>query len=84
MGGFYFLVKYNNQSRNEKTRKLIGEKIDFGYLMDLNNNKVKIKYTTDFTIIDFWFKGCSPCLEEMKRFSPLLNGNADKITTVDR
>lgn len=44
--------------------------------------KTKLKYNTDITIVDFWFKGCSPCLEDMKQFESLISGLEKKLTLV--
>lgn len=63
-------------------KKLIGKKFDLSNLIDLKGNKTGLKLKTDYTIVDFWFKGCTPCLEEMKQFEGLISGIEEQLTIV--
>lgn len=81
-GIYYVVIKYSKNLQSVELRKHIGEKIDFGTLLDLNNNKVKLICKTDITLIDFWYKGCIPCLKEMEKFTPLISGKENKITDI--
>jgi thiol-disulfide isomerase/thioredoxin len=79
----YFM--YNNMANkgpNGDLRKKIGQKIELGFLINLNNEKEKLNLETDITLVDFWFQGCVPCLQEMEQFEPLLVGMEDKLNVI--
>ncbi len=77
---FYYWFQYD-QGYFER-QKHIGKRFDLSNLMDIEGNRTVIKFSTDFTIVDFWFKGCGPCLEEMKQFETLISGLEKKLTMV--
>ena len=40
-----------------------------------SGNPQPVDLSTKFTIIDFWFVGCAPCIKEMKEFDEFLRAN---------
>jgi thiol-disulfide isomerase/thioredoxin len=36
----------------------------------------------DFTVIDFWFTECPPCIKDMQQFEELLRGKETKVKMV--
>lgn len=74
-----FFCKPANDKRiqeNVNSLKLhLGEEFPYKEFLDSTGTLTKIDFTKhDLTIIDFWFKNCPPCLEEMKKFEELMAG----------
>jgi len=70
-------------SINEKVNKLIGTQFEEFRLIDTSGKNVTINYKNfDYTIVDFWFSECPPCLKEMKQFSELLRKAKSNIQIV--
>lgn len=47
--------------------------------LNSQGEKTKLEYSTEYTILDFWFMRCSPCIEEMKLFEEVLKKNKGNI-----
>jgi thiol-disulfide isomerase/thioredoxin len=61
----------------------IGEKFELNNILDSSGDPVSLDFkTSEVTIIDFWFKDCPPCLEEMKQFADVLEGKEKKISII--
>lgn len=61
----------------------IGSKFRLDNFKDTSGNLAKISTkNTPFTVIDFWFKECPPCIADMKSFSPLLKELESQISVV--
>ena len=77
---FWFYYKDTRNQKNALTAKnelnefpIIKLKNQFGDLKSIDDYKGKL------ILIDFWFAGCPPCLEEMKYFPALLTKYKDKL-----
>ena len=63
--------------------KHIGKKFDLTNFLDFNGNPAQLDFTaSEFTIIDFWFSDCPPCLKDMRRFKNLLAGKDREIRII--
>jgi len=82
MGIIFHIVENHRKEKYRDNLKHIGEKIEINNLVDLDNNRVKLQYKPNITIIDFWFKGCKPCIEHMEQFIPLISGMDNKISVI--
>ena len=68
---------------SEPLKKHIGKKFDLTNFLDFNGNPAQLDFTaSEFTIIDFWFSECGPCLKDMKRFKNLLAGKDKEIRII--
>ncbi|MDI3320584.1 TlpA family protein disulfide reductase [Pinibacter soli] len=86
-GRSLYLSKTNNQPSqpaSEAILKHVGEKFDPSIFTDIEGHKTTLQPTTPITIVDFWFKDCPPCINEMNQFDNLLkqNDNSKKISIV--
>lgn len=64
-------------------KKHIGKKFDLTNFLDSNGNPAQLDFTaSEFTIIDFWFSECGPCLKDMKRFKNLIAGKDKEIRII--
>ena len=62
----YVLLTNINEINNDKVIPNFKLENQFGELKSFSDYKGKV------LLVDFWFKGCQPCLEEMKFFPELL------------
>jgi cytochrome oxidase Cu insertion factor (SCO1/SenC/PrrC family) len=47
----------------------IGETFALDDLVDSSGNQVTLNFSnSEFTLIDFWFTECPPCIKEMQQF----------------
>ena len=61
----------------------IGDTFRLQNIIDISGNQVQLDFSkTEFTVIDFWFNSCPPCVEEMKQFSEVLAGKETKISII--
>jgi thiol-disulfide isomerase/thioredoxin len=61
----------------------IGETFDLDDLVDSSGNQVTLNFSnSEFTLIDFWFTECPPCIKEMQQFEELLKGKETKLKVV--
>jgi thiol-disulfide isomerase/thioredoxin len=65
-----FLVKkIRSQKRRVATDAQVGKKFPFSYGIDTSGSSVPLDFAqSPITIIDFWFKNCPECIEEMMQF----------------
>lgn len=72
---FYFIGFYENANGDFKKVTLpdFKQKNQFGELTSFHDYKGKT------VLIDFWFVGCGPCLEEMKYYAELLEKYKDEL-----
>ena len=69
---FIFNIKYDQLNTETEIPKLTMEN-QFGELKSFSDYKGKL------LLVDFWFQGCKPCLEEMKFFPELLKKYDSKL-----
>lgn len=76
----------DNKKLNKQRKSLtdhIGEKFDIPNVLDSAGNEIKLDFSkSDFTIIDFWFNDCPPCISEMNQFAKALSGKNKKISVI--
>ena len=61
----------------------IGAYFPYQEFLDSSGRLTKIDFSkSDYTIIDFWFKSCLPCIEEMKKFEKVMAGKQVSIISV--
>lgn len=60
-----------------------GSKFALDHFVDSNGADTKIDLSkSDITVVDFWFKDCPPCLDDMKSYSKLIQGKEKQINVV--
>lgn len=61
----------------------IGDAFIIDGLVDSAGNLVDLNLSNaEFTIVDFWFTECPPCIKEMQQFSELLKGKEGKVQVI--
>ena len=79
-----FLVK-NIRSNKEIARigDKKGNKFPFSYGIDTSGNTVPLDFAqSPITIIDFWFKNCPECIEEMMQFEDAIKSAAQPVNII--
>lgn len=80
---FYKIEKANKEANYKSINQHVGQRFEIANLLDTSGAIVRLNFSnSDLTIMDFWFKGCLPCLEEMKQFESLLKGNDKKVSII--
>lgn len=82
MGIIFKISQNQSNDKYNESRKHIGEKIEINNLIDLDDNTVKLQCNSDITLIDFWYRGCKPCIESMEQFGSLISGLDNKISVI--
>lgn len=80
---YIFFIKKNKEEEVlfSLKNKQIGENFSFDFLKNLKGEKIeKTSLKTEFTIIDFWFEQCPPCIVEMNQFENIIKGKEDKLS----
>ena len=72
----YGLVKFNDRYLNMN----VDRELELSNLVDTLGNKVKLNFETKVTIVNFWFRGCSTCVNEIKQFESLLKGRENQLS----
>ena len=75
------------QIRSYKRRAAIdaqvGKKFPFSYGIDTSGIRVPLDFAqSPITIIDFWFKNCPECIEEMMQFENALNSATQPVAII--
>jgi thiol-disulfide isomerase/thioredoxin len=65
-----------------KVQKYVGKRLELKNLLDRVNNRVQLEPSSDITLIDFWFRGCDPCIKEMREFNSLISGLENRINII--
>jgi thiol-disulfide isomerase/thioredoxin len=79
---FFFSARYD-EKKSLRLNAFIGGRFEIDNFLDLDGKPVALDFkTSELTIIDFWFNTCPSCLNEMKQFSSVLNGNEKKVSIV--
>lgn len=79
----YFLYQTEMKKRHEREvalrAKYVGRKFPLDLIIDRDSQRVdpEIFKRKPHTIIDFWFIGCAPCIQEMKKFPSYLTEQPD-------
>jgi AhpC/TSA family. len=72
----YGLVKFDERYLNLN----VDRKLELNNLVDTLGNKVNLNFETKVTIVNFWFRGCSACVNETRQFESLLKGRERQLS----
>jgi len=79
----FFKVK---QGRMERIRtslnQQVGEMFPLLPLLDTTASQVTPDWSQEITIIDFWYKNCPGCIEEMMQFEEVLKGKEAAVSII--
>ncbi|HMO62901.1 MAG TPA: TlpA disulfide reductase family protein [Ferruginibacter sp.] len=68
---------------NASLQEQVGKTFVWQHVIDSNGKLVQPDFTTtDFTVIDFWFKNCPWCIEEMQQFEAVLKTAGNKFSII--
>ena len=80
---FFQLKKYRLQSKRQAVNQFIGKQFPVLPLLDVNSKPVSPGICkTDNTIIDFWFRNCPGCINEMQQFEDVLKEKNKTISII--
>lgn len=66
--------------RSKYSSYWLGKQFDKGRFYNSNGDSEVIDVgSTEYTVLDFWFAGCSPCIAEMRGFGRLLKNDSNKL-----
>ena len=79
-----FLVKkLRSQKRRAAIDVQVGKKFPFNYGIDTSGIRVPLDFAqSPITIIDFWFKNCPECIEEMMHFENAIKSAAQPVNII--
>ncbi len=79
-----FLVKkLRSQKKRAAIDAQVGKKFPFSYGIDTSGIKVPLNVAqSPITIIDFWFKNCPECIEEMMQFENTIKSAAQQVNII--
>lgn len=81
--GLFLVKKMRSYKRRAAIDAQVGKKFPFSYGIDTSGNTVPLDLTqTEFTVIDFWFKNCPECIEEMMQFENALKRATKSVTII--
>ncbi|RYE27137.1 MAG: hypothetical protein EOP45_02180 [Sphingobacteriaceae bacterium] len=80
---FFTFKLYSKYSTNKQYEKgysnsvsgYIGSKFPLQNFVDSSGRGAQIDLSkSEITVVDFWFKDCPPCIEDMQHYSQLIKG----------
>ena len=79
-----FLVKkFRSQKRRAAIDAQVGKKFPFSYGIDTSGIRVPLDFAqSPITIIDFWFKNCPACIEEMMQFEEAIKSATQPVNII--
>lgn len=78
---YYHVKKWRYNKKFPEKNQLAGKQFVLANLTDSAGHlSVPDFRQSDVNIIDFWFKSCPTCIDEMKQFETLLKGLEEKVT----
>ena len=81
--GLFLVKQIRSYKRREAIDAQVGKKFPFSYGIDTSGNNVKLDLAqSPITIIDFWFKNCPECIEEMMQFENALNNATQPVAII--
>jgi thiol-disulfide isomerase/thioredoxin len=81
--GYYEVKKWRQQSRSKEMNQQLGRPFELPGLSDINGSQAQPDFSkANVTIVDFWFKNCPDCIEEMEQFEAVLKGREDDVAIV--
>ena len=72
----------NSLDKYANVQKYVGKRLEFINLLNRDSNIVQLETSNEFTLIDFWYRGCGPCIKEMKGFNSLISGLETRINII--
>jgi thiol-disulfide isomerase/thioredoxin len=80
---YFHIKKYRLQSKRHAINELAGKQFPVLPLQDVSGKTVMLNLSkTDHTIIDFWFRNCPGCINEMQQFEAVLKGKEKNISII--
>lgn len=85
---FFTFKLYSRYRANKQYEKVysspvsgyIGSKFSLQNFVDSSGTDAQIDFSkSEITVVDFWFKDCPPCIEDMQHYSQLIEGRDRKI-----
>ncbi len=81
--GLFLVKKLKSYKRQAAIDAQVGKKFPFSYGIDTSGNTVPLDLVqSHITIIDFWFKNCPECIQEMMQFENALKSAAQPVTII--
>ena len=81
--GLLLVKKLRSYKRRQAIDAQVGKKFPFSYGIDTSGNTVPLNLTpSGITIIDFWFKNCPECIEEMMQFENAIKSAKQPVTII--
>lgn len=85
IAGWWYVYSYASKQKMKYQQartlreKYVGKDFPMDQITDLDGRPVtrKIFRNKKYSVVDFWFAGCSPCIEEMKNFPRYLEEDTD-------
>jgi len=79
----FLIKKIRSYKRRAAIDAQVGKKFPFSYGIDTSENKVPLNFEqSPITIIDFWFKNCPECIEEMMQFEDAIKSAAQPVNII--
>ena len=80
---FYHVKKWRHQQKSQSRDVYIGKHFELTGFIDSSGNTVQPDFSAnDITLVDFWFRACPTCLDEMKQFETVLKAAEKKVTVI--
>ena len=80
---FYHVKKWRHEQKSKSKNAYIGKHFELTGFIDSSGNTVQPGFAAnDITLVDFWFRACPTCLDEMKQFETVLKGAEKKLTVI--
>lgn len=81
--GLFLVKKMRSFKQRAAIDAQVGKKFPFKYGIDTSGNKVPLNLTSSgITIIDFWFKNCPECIEEMMQFENAIKSATEPVAII--
>ena len=82
--GLFLFKKMRSYKRQAAIDVQVGKKFPFSYGIDTSGKTVPLDlHQTEFTVIDFWFKNCPECIEEMMQFENAIKNATQPVTIIN-
>lgn len=81
--GLLLVKKIRSYKKRAAIDAQVGKKFPFSNGIDTSGKTVRLDLKqTEFTIIDFWFKNCPECIEEMIHFEDAIKSAKQPVTII--
>ena len=81
--GLFLVKNIRSQKKRAAIDAEVGKKFPFSYGIDTSGNKVPLDFAqSPITVIDFWFKNCPECIEEMMQFENAIKSASQPVNII--